>query len=475
MSLLAGFFTQAETRPRAPCLREGGRCLDYRQTARRVGGMARAIRTLRLPPDRPIAVALPKGIDATCAVLGILASGHSYLPLDMKAPPARRGWILEDAQAGAVIGRGDATIDLPWLDMEQIEPADFPGVDLIPDALAAILYTSGSTGSPKGVALSHRAIRAFSDWAKRLVELHPEDRIAAIAPLHFDLSTFDLFSVLAAGACLEFVPEGLTAAPSRLTGWLADRRITGLYTVPSLLAFWALKGNLAATPLPALRFLLFAGEVFPTPSLRRLAELLPQVDCHNLYGPTETNVCCHWWVDRARLADDRPIPIGRPACGDELHIDPASGELHVRGPTLLSGYWRRGRLQPALTAHGWYATGDRVKLNEHGEYVFLGRLDRMLKVAGHRVEPAEVEAVLLGLPGVAECAVVGVDDPEGTRPAAALVLTPAASIPAVRQALKERLPPYMLPGRFLPLPALPRLSNGKPDLEAIKQIFVHRS
>lgn len=475
MSLLEGFFTQAETRPRAPCLREGGRCLDYRETARRVGGVARAIEALRLPPDRPIAVALPKGIDATCAVLGILASGHSYLPLDMQAPPARRGWILEDAQAAAVIGRGERTVDLPWLDTERIEPADSPGVDLVPDALAAILYTSGSTGTPKGVALSHRAIRAFSDWAGRLVELSSEDRIAAIAPLHFDLSTFDLFSVLAAGACLEFVPEGLTAAPSRLTEWLADRRITGLYTVPSLLAFWALKGNPAATPLPALRFLLFAGETFPTPRLRCLVDVLPEVACHNLYGPTETNVCCHWRVDRTRLTDDRPIPIGQPACGDELHIAPASGELHVRGPTLLSGYWRRGRLQPALTRDGWYPTGDRVELNERGEYVFLERLDRMLKVAGHRIEPAEVEAVLRGLPGVAECAVVGVDELDGTRPAAALVLAPDASVTAVRRALKERLPSYMLPGRFLPLPALPRLSNGKLDLQAIKQIFAHRS
>lgn len=470
MALLEGFFSHVQTRPRAPCLQEGERCLDYQTTARRVGGVVRALKALKLPPGQPIAVALPKGIDAVCAALGILAAGHSYLPLDGKAPPARQQWIAQDAQAAAVIGRGKATFELPWLNIERIEPADLPRIDSVPETLAAILYTSGSTGTPKGVALSHRAIYAFSAWASRLVDLGPQDRIAAIAPLHFDLSTFDLFAVLTAGACLEFMPAGLTIAPSRLSEWLTERRITGFYTVPSLLAFWAWKGNLAATPLPALRFLLFAGEIFPTPRLRQLVEILPQVDCYNLYGPTETNVCCYWPVERARLVEDQPIPIGRPACGDELRLDPASGELLVRGPTLFSGYWRQGCLQPAPMRAGWYPTGDRVGQNKRGEYVFLGRLDRMLKVAGHRVEPAEIEAALLSLPEVAECAVVGLDEAEGVRPAAALVLAPDASLAAVRRALATKLPPYMLPSRFVLLPALPRLSNGKPDLQAVERL-----
>ncbi|GAB4362206.1 MAG: D-alanine--poly(phosphoribitol) ligase [Methylohalobius crimeensis] len=474
MSLLRDFLIQVETRPHAPCLREGEHDLNYGQTARRAGGIARALKGLHLDPGSPVALALPRGLDAACAVLGILAAGHPYLPLDMKAPPTRRHWIVQDARAVAVIGRKEeGATDRPWLDMDTIESADLPAVDLNPEILAAILYTSGSTGTPKGVALSQRAIHAFSDWARQLLNLSPSDRIAAIAPLHFDLSTFDLFSTLAAGACLDFLPDGLTAAPSRLTGWLADRRISGFYTVPSLLSFWVWKGNLAAAPPPALRFLLFAGEVFPTPRLRRMTELLAEVDCYNLYGPTETNVCCHWRVRRERLADDHPIPIGRPACGDELRLDHASGELQVRGPTLLSGYWREGRLHSALTADGWYATGDRAEQNRDGDYVWLGRLDRMLKVAGHRVEPAEIETVLSNLPGVAECAVVGIDDPDGTRPAAALVLAPDASLAAIRHALREKFPPYMLPGRFLTLPALPRLSNGKPDLMVIQQSF-HR-
>ncbi len=470
--LLQGFLQQLATRPQSPCLVEGERRLSYQEVARRAGGIARQLQALTLPRERPIAVALPRGIDATCAVLGILASGRCYLPLDPKAPDKRRQWIVADAKAAAVIGRdplGDLSV--PWIEIDSISPAPLDPVPQDVEALAGVLYTSGSTGTPKGVALSHRAIFAFSNWAKTLVDLNPDDRIAAIAPLHFDLSTFDLFSALSAGAVVDFLPEGLTMAPSRLSTWLAERTVTGFYTVPSLLAFWVWKGNLSAIRLSGLRFLLFAGEPFPTVRLRQMAKTLLHVQLHNLYGPTETNVCCHWKVRQERLIDDQAIPIGHPACGDRLQIDPASGELWVRGPTLSSGYWQQGKLHSHLNDQGWYPTGDRVSLNGQGEYVYLGRLDRMLKVSGHRVEPAEIEAALQTLPQVVECAVVGIEDWDSTRPAAALVLQEELSLHRIRGHLKRMLPPYMLPARILTMANLPRLSNGKPDLTSIQKLL----
>ena len=291
------------------------------------------------------------------------------------------------------------------------------------EALAAILYTSGSTGAPKGVALSHRALRNFADWAAYTFNISRCDRIASLAPFHFDLSVFDLFSSLSCGAAVHFVPAGLTLSPSRLTAWLCEQRISIFYTVPSLLSFIALKGSLTTTPLPDLKTVLFAGEVFPTPQLKKLCELLPTVDFYNLYGPTETNVCCYWPVDRERLQTDRPIPIGYPACGAVLKIDAETGELLVQSANNLSGYWHQGKLIAALSTDNTYHTGDKVSLNERGEYCYHGRLDRMLKCSGYRVEPAEIEAVLSQFPEVTSCAVIGItDSTSGQRPAAAVVL-----------------------------------------------------
>ena len=476
MDLLQGFRHQSQINPTGPCLVEGETILSYAQTARRAGGIARAVQSLALAPNRPVAIAAPKGIEAACAVLGILAAGHAYLPLDMKGPEARRRQILSESQVSA-IAASDAKSgagDLPVLVLDQIQEADFPSQSVSPATIAAILYTSGSTGTPKGVALSHSAIHAFSQWVRRLVQLSPKDRIAAIAPLHFDLSTFDLFSVLSAGACIDFLPDTLTSAPSRLTEWLETRKITGFYSVPSLLSFWAWKGNLKKARLNHLRFILFAGEPFPTPQLRELANSLPAVELHNLYGPTETNVCCHWPVDRARLSDDQPIPIGKPACGNELRIDSDSSELQVNGPTLFSGYWQRGKLTPALTDDGWYRTGDLVSINALGEFVWHGRLDRMVKIAGHRVEPAEVEAALSGLEGVKQCTVVAIAGDLGMQLAAAVVLDQDLSIARIRQLLNQQLPQYMIPSRWRTCAFLPRLNNGKLDLQAVEKLFSQR-
>jgi len=333
-----------------------------------------------------------------------------------------------------------------------------------PSDLAAILYTSGSTGQPKGVALSHSAVSAFAQWAGSLLALGPEDRIASSAPFFFDLSTFDLYAVLGRGASLHFVPPGLAFTPARLSGWLQCQAVSGWYTVPSLLAFLAYKGNLAQTDLSALRFLIFAGEVFPAPALIDLAQELPHVALYNFFGPTETNVCCYWMVDRERLRPDSPIPIGIPAAGDELLIQEETGELWVRGPTVASGYWTEGRLQPFVNDEGWYATGDRLSRDVTGGYRFHGRLGRTLKCSGYRVEPAEIEVAIQRIPGVRACAVVGVQDPAaGQRPALALSLQAPLTLAEVKRELQRAVPAYMQPCRWLQLDEMPRLSNGKTD------------
>ncbi len=478
MSLLNAFNRQCQSAADNIAFIEGDRQLNYRQVKQRAGQLSACL-AQQEKPCRRVVIALDRGIDAALAILAVLGAGACYIPLDIKNPANRLNYIINDAVPQCIIGKGPRPrwLETPvfWLDLDQTailqQTASWPE-EVNAEALAAILYTSGSTGAPKGVALSHRAMRNFVDWAANRFKISHSGRIASLAPFHFDLSVFDLFSSLSCGAAVHFVPAVLTLSPSRLTAWLRDQRISVFYTVPSLLSFIALKGSLTTASLPDLKTVLFAGEVFPAPQLKTLCELLPSVDFYNLYGPTETNVCCYWPVDRNRLQTEQPIPIGYPACDAELQIDAETGELQVQGANNLSGYWQQGQLIAALSADNYYHTGDKVSLNERGEYCYHGRLDRMLKCSGYRVEPAEIEAALLLCPEVVCCAVIGIiDSTSGQRPAAAVVLKSGARLEAIVKPVKQNLPAYMQPSKFIVLEALPYLSNGKTDYQKLHQLL----
>lgn len=467
--LLNAFLKQCALQPDALVMVEAERSISYRDCLNRAQTIAAELQTRGLN-HQPIAIYLERGIDAAIAIFGVLLAGGCYVPLDLKNPSARLAFIVSDAQVGAVLGLGTKPNWLDeslWLNINECVGWAMPTLPKT-ESIAAILYTSGSTGQPRGVALSHGAILAFTQWAADLLTLNAQDRIASSAPFFFDLSTFDLYAALGAGATLYFMPPMLTLSPARLSAWLQEHRITGWYTVPSLLAFLAYKGNLSQTPLPNLRFLLFAGEVFPTPALISLSDALPNVALYNFFGPTETNVCCFWQVQRETLNPEQPIPIGNAAADCQLKI--AEHELWVRGSTLASGYWQQGKLQPFLNNESWYATGDKVSL-VNGQYHFHGRLGRMLKCSGFRVEPAEIEAVVNAVDGVLDCAVVGINDTTaGQRPALAVVLN-GLTIAELRKTLSQQLPPYMQPSRYLVLETLPRLANGKLDYQQLQTLF----
>lgn len=476
MSIFSGFLRQCEIAPDQPALIEDENKLSYlqlKQQAELISGFL-ANHPLSI---QHVAIALDRGIEAAAAILGVLFYGACYIPLDIKNPANRLRFITNDADVKFVLGKGPCPEWLEdsdlWLDINQVSKYKSPRhtiKNIASDSLAAILYTSGSTGTPKGVALSHNAMNNFAEWAGDTFHIDRKDRIASLAPFHFDLSVFDLFTSLSFGAAVHFVPSRLTLSPSRLTTWLQERQITVWYTVPSMLSFIALKGALDKTPLPKLKTILFAGEVFPTIHLMKLAALLPKSDLYNLYGPTETNVCCYWPVDRDRLLENEPIPIGGPACNAELQISESTSELLVKCENNFSGYWQQGRLNVPEEGTAWHHTGDRVSLNRYGEYCYHGRLDRMLKCSGYRVEPAEIETVINRIPGVESCAVVGIRDvASGQRPAAAVVLQNGIEQAEITQSLRQILPAYMQPCRVLVLDALPFLSSGKLDYQSLEK------
>lgn len=475
-NLFYDFLTQCEAAPDRTALIDEGHQLSYLQLKQRAECFNGFLNKQSVPIWR-IAIALDRGIEAVAAILGVLFHGACYVPLDIKNPANRLRFITKDADVQFVIGKGTCPDWIEdanqWIDIDYVENNSSPlasRTDINPDALAAILYTSGSTGTPKGVALSQCAMNNFARWAGLTFQIDRTDRIASLAPFHFDLSVFDLFTSLSFGAAVHFVPSRLTLSPSRLTDWLQRHQITTWYTVPSLLSFIALKGSLDTTPLPELKTILFAGEVFPTKHLIKLAELLPESNLYNLYGPTETNVCCYWPVDRDRLQENDPIPIGFPACNAKLQITDNTSELMVKCDNNYSGYWQKGRLIEPKSGTTWHLTGDKVSLNRYGEYCYHGRLDRMLKCSGYRVEPAEIESVINHLPGVENCAVVGVRDAaSGQRPAAAIVLNQNTELGDIVKCLKQKLPVYMQPFRILTIDALPYLSNGKVDYLSLEK------
>jgi acyl-coenzyme A synthetase/AMP-(fatty) acid ligase len=312
-----------------------------------------------------------------------------------------------------------------------------------------------------------------------------EDRLSNHAPLHFDLSVFDVYNAIAAGATVYLVTEEIALFPTTLQKFIETHQITVWYSVPSALVLLLLHADLKAEKVPHLRTILFAGEVFPMKYLKQLAELLPAVELQNLYGPTETNVCTYYKVDRERLPSMDKLPIGI-ACEntevfavndqDQIVTQPGeSGELYVRGPAVTYGYWgdqekTKKMVVPNRFQHNFeekmYRTGDLVTLAEDGNYYFVGRRDSMIKSRGYRIELGEIESALLSHPAVREAAAIAVpDEVVGNRIKAIVAAHTADSVQAaeLQQHCGTRIPKYMIPEFIEFRDSLPKTSTGKVD------------
>jgi amino acid adenylation domain-containing protein len=523
--LLQHLLTDSARRaPQRPAVAAGEQSLSYEELDRLSNQAARALLAQGVAPGDRVGILAPKSAASVVAVFGVLKAGACYVPLDPKSPAERLSGIMRDSGIAVVLAdegtaqQAAAMADtVPKLRSLVITGPHWgpegsstsatvpPGlVVLPPDAvlaepdgalagdqaietdLAYILYTSGSTGTPKGVMISHRASLTFAVWAAACAGLAEQDRVCSPAPLHFDLSVFDIFATCLAGACMVVLPDKTTTFPVRLAEWMEQERISVWYSVPSILTMLATYGNLREFDLSRLRAIIFAGEVFPVKHLTRLMAELPGARYLNWYGPTETNVCTSFKVPVA--AGDElagPVPIGK-ACantdvfavtsdGRRVSRPGDEGELYVRGPALMRGYWGQPDktrqvlvLNPFQDAYDEpaYRTGDLVTVDEQGNYVFLGRRDGMVKTRGYRVELGEVEAALYAHPAIREAVVLPMpDEILGSRLRA--VISANGSGGLTRQEVLEhclrRLPGYMVPDVVEFREALPRTSTGKVD------------
>jgi amino acid adenylation domain-containing protein len=355
--------------------------------------------------------------------------------------------------------------------------------------LAYILYTSGSTGDPKGVMHTHRSALSFVQWAATTFALRSEDRLSNHAPYHFDLTILDLFASSAVGAAMVIVPEDVARLPASLGKFMSEEKLTVWYSVPFALIQLLQRGGLESRDLTSLRCVLFAGEPFPPKHLRRLMQVLPSASFFNLYGPTETNVCTFYEVPLLAADDEQPLPIGGGCANTELLVVDAEdqmvapgevGELLVRGASTMPGYWNR----PEQTEQAFfrrdarppfqemfYRTGDLVQLGAHGEYHFLGRKDRKVKVRGFRIELDEIEVALLAHQQVEEAAVYLLRDDDGNNRIEAAVVSKTGvdlSPPELSGYLARRLPSYAVPSRIINIDKFPRTSTGKINRRALQ-------
>ncbi len=521
-------ITQAERRPEAPAIVFHGRPTSYGALEQASNRLARALRAAGCVRGDRVALLLPKSPQALVAMFGVLKADCIYVPIDTSSPPARteriiqlcecRCLLAEQSTGGLVnqlAARGgaessarvfprvlwmDSGASLPgvrapffWDDVETLcgAPVDSRNSDADP---AHILFTSGSTGVPKGVVITHSNVIHFVRWAVQYFGMGPNDRISGHPPLHFDLSTFDVYGTIAAGAQIHLLPPEVSLLPHRLADFIRDSELTQWFSVPSALLPIAKFDVLRPHDFPALRRLLWCGEKFPVPALMYWMRRLPRVSFVNLYGPTEATIASSYYrVPQCPVDDQAEIPIGGACDGEALlvlddQLSPAApgeiGDLYISGVGLSPGYWK----DPEKTAEVFrlnphssnpmdrlYKTGDLARIGSDGLIYLVGRSDSQIKSRGYRIELGEIEAALHAIPDLQDAAVVALDSAGADAKTICCAYVPPPGVELTPTALKERLgrvlPRYMIPERWLILKSMPHNGNGKADRTLLKEMF----
>lgn len=517
-SLVDGFLASAKRRPGNVALAIAEQSYTYAQLESRAWAIASAVRRHAANRPRRVAVFGSRSIAAYAGTLGALMAGAAFIPLNPRFPLSRTSGMIRRALPQAIVvdrsaaplvvelagnglpmpvlvaGSEDAAAvleeaGLPWVGADDPQPPDLERTvpPVLTDDLAYLLFTSGSTGEPKGVGVTHENVLHYLDVIASRYALSPDDRCSQTFDPTFDLSVHDMFVTWGAGAALHVLRPIDALAPVRFVN---KHALTVWFSVPSVAALAARKGALLAGAMPTLRLSLFCGEPLPTKLAAAWQASAPNGPVDNLYGPTELTIAClaHRWPGTTEpdATDSATVPIGRPFPGlgallvdDSLAPVPAGhpGELLVCGPQTSPGYWldddrTSERFVVIETSVGerkrFYRTGDRAIQVGTGEYVYLGRSDHQIKVLGFRVELGEIESALLDQQGVTQAVAIGWPVVDGSAQRIVAFVSGVGLDPAaLKSALGARLPDYMTPEKVVVESELPLNANGKIDRHAL--------
>lgn len=448
----------------------------------------------------PIAVYMDKSVENLVAFIGVVYSGNFYVVIDSQMPIDRINTIFKTLSPVAVLTDENHQEKANQLEFsgQVLLYEDAVSTEIEEDILQTIrsksidtdplyaLFTSGSTGVPKGAVICHRSVIAYAEWVKEAFDIDETAVFGNQTPFYFSMSVLDIFSTIKTGATLHIIPKKLFSFPIKLLEYMNERKVNTIYWVPSALCIIANWKALKYVQLPFLNKVLFAGEVMPTKQLNYWISNIPDALFANLYGPTEITDICTYYVVNRKFSDDEPLPIGN-ACNncDVLVInsegkeakDGEEGELCVRGSFLALGYYNN----PVKTAEAFvqnpvnpyypeivYKTGDLVKYNEFGELLYITRKDFQIKHMGYRIELGEIETAVSSLEKIACCACIYDDKKDYI---VLIYQGNGLDDKAVLDGIKDKIPKYMYPNKLVRVKQMPHNQNGKIDRAWLKNNY----